>query len=67
MTNTCVFFQMYVKFGLELARSDYFVASKGDRSSVPNVIIMITDGMSSNHDPSLTPAEQSQYNVRQNV
>jgi hypothetical protein len=49
--------------GLEVSRTELFNTINGDRTSIQDVLIMITDGISSHADPSIPPEERSQFKV----
>ena len=53
-----------LQMGLEVARLEMFNTVNGARTSAPDVILLITDGVSSHADPNLDPDEQARFKVK---
>ncbi|ELU16324.1 hypothetical protein CAPTEDRAFT_192434 [Capitella teleta] len=47
--------------GLNVVNTELFTALHGDRSSIDNVLIMLTDGVSSHMDPNISPEERALF------
>lgn len=50
--------------GLKVAKDQMFIAANGDRETVPNIAVMITDGRSSHNDPDARDNDGNPYKVR---
>ena len=54
---------IFLQLGLEVARLEMFNTVNGARTTAPDVILLITDGVSSHADPNLDPDEQALFKV----